>query len=34
VVPILSQIYPVHTTSSYVSKMHFNIVLPITSRSS
>jgi hypothetical protein len=26
VVPILSQIDPVHTTQSYISKIHFNIV--------
>jgi hypothetical protein len=33
-VPILSQIDPVHTTSSYRSKIHFNIVRPPTSWSS
>jgi hypothetical protein len=27
-VPILSQMIPVHTTSSYLSKIHFNIILP------
>jgi hypothetical protein len=26
-IPILSQINPVHTTTSYLSKLHFNIVL-------
>jgi hypothetical protein len=26
--PILSQINPIHTTSSYLSKIHFNIILP------
>jgi hypothetical protein len=33
-VPILSQIDPVHTTPSYVSKIHFNIVRSLTSWSS
>jgi hypothetical protein len=32
--PILSQINPVRTTSSYPSKIHLNIILPLTSRSS
>jgi hypothetical protein len=27
-VPILSQINPVHTTPSYLSKIHFNIIYP------
>jgi hypothetical protein len=27
-VPILSQIKPVYTTTSYISKIHFNIILP------
>jgi hypothetical protein len=31
---ILSQFNPVHTTLSYLSKIHFNIILPPTSRSS
>jgi hypothetical protein len=31
---ILSQINPVHTTPSYLSETHFNIILPPTSRSS
>jgi hypothetical protein len=30
-VPILSQIDPIHTTPSYLSKIHFNIVHPSTS---
>jgi hypothetical protein len=29
-VPILSQINPVHTTPKYDSEIHFNIVLPYT----
>jgi hypothetical protein len=33
-VPILSQIDPVHTTPFYLSKIHFNIVHPPTSWSS
>jgi hypothetical protein len=33
-VPILSQINPIHTTQSYFSKINFNITLPHTSRSS
>jgi hypothetical protein len=33
-VPILSQINPVHTTLSYLSKIHSNIILPPMSRSS
>jgi hypothetical protein len=33
-VPILSQIDPVHTTPSYFPKIHFNIILSLTSRSS
>jgi hypothetical protein len=32
--PILSQINPVQSTSSYLSKIHSNIILPPTSRSS
>jgi hypothetical protein len=32
--PILSKKNPVHTTPSYFSKIHFNIVLPPTSRRS
>jgi hypothetical protein len=31
--PILSQMNPVRTISSYLSEIHFNIVLPPTSRS-
>jgi len=27
-VPILSQVIPVHILSSYITKMHFNIILP------
>jgi hypothetical protein len=33
-VPILSQINSIHTIPSYLSKIHFNIVHPPTSRSS
>jgi hypothetical protein len=33
-VPILSQINPIHTIPSYLSKIRFNIVHPLTSRSS
>jgi hypothetical protein len=33
-VPILSQINPVHTTPSYLPKNHSNIILPPTSRDS
>jgi hypothetical protein len=33
-VPILSQINPVYTTPSYLSKIHFSIILSPTSRSS
>jgi hypothetical protein len=33
-VPTLSQINPIHTTPSYLSKIHFNIVHPPTSWSS
>jgi hypothetical protein len=33
-VPILSQIIAVHTTSSYLCNIHFNIILPPKSRSS
>jgi hypothetical protein len=33
-VPILSQIDQVHTTPSYLSKIHFNIILPRKSRTS
>jgi hypothetical protein len=33
-VPILSQINPVHTTPSYLSKIHYNIIHPPTSWSS
>jgi hypothetical protein len=32
-VPILSHINPVHATSSYFSKVHFNIILPPTYKS-
>jgi hypothetical protein len=31
-VSTLSQMNPVHNTPSYVSKIHFNIILPLTSR--
>jgi hypothetical protein len=34
VVPILSQIDPVHTTQSYLYKIHFKIILQPTSKSS
>jgi hypothetical protein len=30
-VPILSQINPVHTAPAYLSKIHFNIIHPPTS---
>jgi hypothetical protein len=33
-IPILSNIYPTHTTPSYISKIHFNIIHPPTSWSS
>jgi hypothetical protein len=33
-VPVLSQMNTVHTTPSHFSKIHFNITLPLTSRSS
>jgi hypothetical protein len=33
-IPILSQINPVHTTLSYLTTIHFNIILPPMSRSS
>jgi hypothetical protein len=33
-VPVLSQINPVHTTPSYLSKIHFRIIIPSMSRSS
>jgi hypothetical protein len=33
-VPILSQIDPVHTTQTYLSKIHFNIIRLLTSWSS
>jgi hypothetical protein len=33
-VPILSQINSVYTTASYLSKIHFNIILSPTRRSS
>jgi hypothetical protein len=32
--PILSQINPVHTIPSYLSKINFNVILPPTSKSS
>jgi hypothetical protein len=32
--PIQSKISPVHSTLSYLSKIHFNIILPPTSMSS
>jgi hypothetical protein len=32
-VPILHEIDPVHSISSYFSKIHFSIILPLTSRS-
>jgi hypothetical protein len=32
VLPLLSQINPVHTTLGYLSKVRFNIILPPTSR--
>jgi hypothetical protein len=31
-VPVLSQVNPVHTTPYYSSKLHFNIILSPTSR--
>jgi hypothetical protein len=33
-VPTLSQMNLVHTTRSYFSKLHLNIILPLTSMSS
>jgi hypothetical protein len=33
-VPVLGQINPVHTTYFYLSKIHLNIILPPTSKSS
>jgi hypothetical protein len=33
-VPILSQMDPIHTTQTYLSKIHFNIIDPPTSWSS
>jgi hypothetical protein len=33
-IPVLSQINPVHTTQSYLSKVHSNIMLPPMFRSS
>ncbi|PNF21459.1 hypothetical protein B7P43_G13521, partial [Cryptotermes secundus] len=30
-VPILSQINPIHTTTSYLSEIHFNVIHPHTS---
>jgi hypothetical protein len=29
--PILRQINPIHVSASYISKIHFNIILPPTS---
>jgi hypothetical protein len=31
---ILSQVNPIHTSPFYLSKIHFNIILPPTTRSS
>jgi hypothetical protein len=33
-IPILSQINPVHANPSYLSKIHFNIIVPPASKSS